>query len=82
MGNKDRTIFGDAMGEGELEDKELFDLRTTDIVCLLDLNDSENLWESGQRRAPKDSCKKSTEKRAWCLAANSLYMLCVPDRES
>ena len=34
MGNKDRTIFGETMGEGEIEDKELFDLRTVDISVL------------------------------------------------
>ena len=44
--NKGRTVFGNAMGgEGELDlgNKELFDVRTADIVCLLDLNHSENL---------------------------------------
>ena len=104
-GNKGRTEFGDAMGEGEPDfgGKELFDVRTADIVCLLDLDHSENLWKSGQMRAPRNSyiLKKRTwieRKRARCLAAmswyklftasarlrsrNSLYMLCVPDRES
>jgi hypothetical protein len=38
--------------ELDLGDKELFDVRTADIVCLLDLNYSENLRKSGQRRAP------------------------------
>ena len=48
------------MWEGELDlgDKELFDVRTADIVCLLDLNHSENLRKSGQRRAPREQFKK------------------------
>ena len=52
VGNKFRTIFGDTMREGELHvrGEELFDIRTANIVCLLDLNHSENLHKSGQRR--------------------------------
>ena len=49
MGNKSRTEFCNTMGERELDlgDKELFDIRTADIVCLLDLNHSENLQGLG-----------------------------------
>lgn len=52
MGNKGRTEFGDAMRDGEfhLGDKELFDVWAADIVRFLDLNHSENLRKSGQRR--------------------------------
>lgn len=51
MGNKSRTEFCDTMGERELDlgDKELFDIRTADIVCLLDLNHSENLQGGGEK---------------------------------
>ena len=51
MGNKFRTEFGDTMGEGELNvrRKELLNVRTANIVCLLDLNHSENLPKSDQK---------------------------------
>ena len=48
--NKGRTVFGNA-GELDLGNKVLFDVRTADIVCLLDLNNSENLWKLSQRGA-------------------------------
>jgi hypothetical protein len=34
------------MGKGELDvgGKELFDVRTTDIICLFDLDHTEDLW--------------------------------------
>jgi hypothetical protein len=53
--NKGRTEFGDTMREGELyvRGKELFDVRTANIVCLLNLNHSENLQKSVQRRDPR-----------------------------
>ena len=107
MRNKGRTEFGDAVGDGELHpgDKELFDVWAADIVCLFNLNHSENLQKSGQRRVLKSVIEVFFKKRTWierkrarCLAAiswyklltasarlrsrNSLYMLCVPDRES
>ena len=62
VSHKGRTEFRDAMGKRELRvgSKELFDVRTANIVCLLDLNHSENLQKSGQRRAPKDILKQLT----------------------
>ena len=55
MGNKFRTEFGDTMGEGELNvrRKELLNVRTANIVCLLDLNHSENLHKSDQKGLTK-----------------------------
>jgi hypothetical protein len=93
------------MGKRELdvEGKELFDVRTTDIICLLDLDHTEDLW--GKKKNQNVHLRQFLlekhwieRKRARCLAAmswyklltasarlrsrNSLYMLCVPDRES
>ena len=67
------------MGEGELGlgGKELFDVRTANIFCLLDLNHSENLQKSGVRGVHLGTYNHSLKrtwierKRARCLAAMS-----------
>ena len=45
VGHKGRADLGDTVREGELElgGEELLDVRATDVLRLLDLNDTENL---------------------------------------